>query len=180
METITLGAGCFWCVEAVFKDLKGVSSVESGYMGGHTDNPTYNEVCSGTTGHAEVAKIEFDPSVVNLQTILSVFFRTHDPTTLNRQGNDVGTQYRSAIFYHNQDQKDISEQIIAELNQTGAYPNPIVTEVSKASKYYPAEDYHQNYLANNPQNPYCQMVVQPKVEKFRKVFKRSFEIEKGN
>ena len=145
-EIATLGAGCFWCVEAVFKDLKGVETVESGYMGGIKENPTYEEVCAGTTGHAEVAKIVFDSDQLNFETLLSIFFRTHDPTTLNRQGNDVGTQYRSAIFYHTSSQKEKANAIIDQLNKEQAYPSPIVTEVTEASHFYIAEDYHQDYL----------------------------------
>lgn len=169
-EVAVLGAGCFWCVEAIFQELNGVHKVESGYTGGATQNPTYKEVCSGQTGHAEVARVVFDPDVVSFETILSVFFKTHDPTTLNRQGADVGTQYRSAIFYTSEDQKNTAERIIAALNEEGAYPDPIVTEVTALGDYYPAEDYHQNYYSNNPDQGYCSYVIQPKVEKFRKVF----------
>ena len=171
MEVITLGAGCFWCVEAVFQNLKGVEKVESGYSGGHVANPGYKEVCAGTTGHAEVAQITYDPAEVKLADILEAFFQTHDPTTLNRQGNDVGTQYRSAIFYHTEDQKQESLRIIGALNASGAWPNPIVTEVTAFQKFYPAEDYHRNYFNLNGDQPYCQYVIRPKVEKFRKVFK---------
>ncbi len=170
-EIATLGAGCFWCVEAVFQELKGVYKVESGYMGGTVDNPTYSAVCSGTTGHAEVAQITYDPKVVSFKKILSVFFTTHDPTTLNRQGADVGSQYRSAIFYHSENQKNTSKEVIEALNQEKAYPSPIVTEITKASTYYPADDYHQDYFINNPNQGYCRYVIQPKMEKFRKVFK---------
>lgn len=171
MEVITLGAGCFWCVETVFQNLKGVEKVVSGYCGGQTKNPTYKEVCSGTTGHAEVAQITFDPSVVSLSEVLEVFFQTHDPTQLNRQGNDVGTQYRSAIFYHNESQKEESIRILNALKASGAWSSPIVTEVSPLTTFYPAEDYHQNYYNLNSNQPYCQFVVRPKLEKFRKVFK---------
>lgn len=171
LETITLGAGCFWCVETIFQNLKGVEKVVSGYAGGQTKNPTYKEVCSGTTGHAEVAQISYDPAIVSLEEILEVFFQTHDPTQLNRQGNDVGTQYRSAIFYHSDSQKETSLRIIRELNQSGAWSQPIVTEVSKFTIFYPAEDYHQNYFNLNGNQPYCQYVVRPKLEKFKKVFK---------
>lgn len=169
-EVAILGAGCFWCVEAVFEELNGVISVESGYMGGHIDNPTYREVCTGTTGHAEVAKVTFDPSVVSFKEVLEVFWQTHDPTTLNRQGADVGTQYRSAVFYLSEDQKSTAEFYKQKLNESGAFNGPIVTEITKASTYYPAEDYHQNYYALNSNQGYCQFVIRPKLEKFRKVF----------
>lgn len=166
----TFGAGCFWCIEAVFNDLQGVQSVESGYSGGKLKNPTYKEVCSGLTGHAEVARIVFDPEVVSFKELLEVFWKVHDPTTLNRQGNDIGTQYRSVVFYHNEEQKTLAEHYKAELDAAGAYPDPIVTEISPLSNYFPAEDYHQNYFADNPNQPYCALVVRPKVEKFRKAF----------
>ena len=175
METATLGAGCFWCVEGVYQELKGVQKVVSGYSGGHKENPGYKEVCDGTTGHAEVAQITFDPSVVSFREILEVFFLVHDPTTRNRQGNDVGTQYRSAIYYHNQSQKEISESVIKELNASGAWEKPIVTEVTAFEKFWPAEDYHQNYYKLNSEQPYCQYVVRPKLEKFRKVFKEKLK-----
>ena len=170
LETATLGAGCFWCVEAVFDDLKGVEDVVSGYAGGHTENPTYRQVCDGTTGHAEVARITFDPIVVSFKEILQVFFAVHDPTTPNRQGNDVGTQYRSAIFYHDDAQKRVAEEVIKEVTAEGVYDHPIVTEVVPLEKFWPAEDYHQEYFANNPNQPYCIGVVAPKVAKFRKKF----------
>ena len=170
LETATLAAGCFWCVEAVFDDLKGVEDVVSGYSGGHTENPTYREVCSETTGHAEVTQIKFDPAEISFADILRVFFAVHDPTTLNRQGNDIGTSYRSAIFYHSDEQKKIAGEIIKEVTEAGIYDNPIVTEVTKFDKFYPAEDYHQEYFANNPTQPYCAAVVAPKVAKFRKQF----------
>jgi peptide-methionine (S)-S-oxide reductase len=170
-EIAVFGAGCFWCVEAVFQEVKGVLSVESGYTGSTYLNPTYKEVSGGQTGHAEVAKIVFDPEVVNFETLLAIFFKTHDPTTLNYQGADRGTQYRSAIFYTNQNQKKISEIIIKELNAEKAYPNAIVTEVTLLGKYYTAENYHQNYYRNNSNQGYCTYVIQPKMEKFRKVFK---------
>jgi peptide-methionine (S)-S-oxide reductase len=170
LETATLGAGCFWCVEAVFDDLRGVEDVVSGYSGGHTENPTYREVCSETTGHAEVTEIKFDPEVISFADILRVFFAVHDPTTLNRQGNDIGSSYRSAIFYHSDQQKRTAEEIIKEVTEAGIYDNPIVTEVTKFDKFYPAEDYHQEYFANNPTQPYCAAVVAPKVAKFRKQF----------
>ncbi len=170
-EIAIFGAGCFWCVEAVFQDLKGVSNVESGYTGGKIKNPTYKEVCSGLTGHAEVARITYNPDIISFETLLSVFFKTHDPTTLNYQGNDHGTQYRSSIFYTTEYQKEIAERIIKELNIEKAYPNPIITEVTKLDVFYIAEDYHQNYYIQNKGESYCQYVIQPKVEKFKKVFK---------
>jgi peptide-methionine (S)-S-oxide reductase len=170
METATLGAGCFWCVEAVFDDLQGVTDVVSGYSGGHTENPTYKEVCSEATGHAEVVQVKFDPETISYRDILRVFFAVHDPTTLNRQGNDVGTSYRSAIFYHTDEQKQIAEEVIKEVTELGVYDDPIVTEVTKFDKFYSAEDYHQEYFANNPTQPYCAAVVAPKVTKFRKTF----------
>ncbi|HRD40703.1 MAG TPA: peptide-methionine (S)-S-oxide reductase MsrA [Bacteroidia bacterium] len=171
IDTITFGAGCFWCVEAVFQRLEGVTSVKSGYIGGKIKNPTYREVCSGLTDHAEVCQITYDPSKLKIKDLLEVFFKTHDPTTLNRQGADAGTQYRSAIFYHTPEQKEISEKVKEELNKSGAYPNPIVTEITAASAFYIAEDYHQNYFNLNGKEPYCQYVIQPKLEKFEKVFK---------
>ncbi len=170
METATLGAGCFWCVEAVFDDLRGVTDVVSGYSGGHTENPTYREVCSETTGHAEVVQIEFNPEELAYADLLRVFFAVHDPTTLNRQGNDVGSSYRSAIFYHSDEQKRAAEEIIKEVTEAQIYDNPIVTEVTAFDKFYPAENYHQEYFANNPAQPYCAAVVAPKVAKFRKQF----------
>jgi len=170
LETATLAAGCFWCVEAVFDDLNGVEDVVSGYAGGHTENPTYRQVCNGDTGHAEVAQIRFDPSVISFKDILRVFFSVHDPTTLNRQGHDIGTQYRSAIFYHNDEQKRDAEEVIKEITDEGVYDDPIVTEVVPLEKFWPAEDYHQEYFANNPNQPYCQAVVSPKVRKFRQKF----------
>lgn len=169
-DTITLGAGCFWCVEAVFLELEGVLSVTPGYMGGSVPNPTYEAVCSGRTGHAEVAQVVYDPSVLPLEVLLEVFWRTHDPTTLNRQGADVGTQYRSVIFCHSPEQLRIATHYKVELDKSGAWPNPIVTEIAEASVFYPAEDYHHNYFARNPGQGYCRMVIQPKLEKFRKVF----------
>jgi len=170
LETATLGAGCFWCVEAVFDDLKGVESVESGYSGGHTENPTYQLVCSETTGHAEVANVNFNPQEISFKEILQVFFAVHDPTTLNRQGNDVGSSYRSAIFYRDENQKKIAEEVIKEVTAEGVYDNPIVTEVKQFDKFYIAENYHQEYFANNPTQPYCAAVVAPKVAKFRQKF----------
>jgi peptide-methionine (S)-S-oxide reductase len=170
LETATLAAGCFWCVEAVFDDLNGVEDVVSGYAGGHTENPTYRQVCNGDTGHAEVAEIRFDPSVISFKHVLRVFFSVHDPTTLNRQGNDIGTQYRSAIFYHNDEQKRDAEEVIKEITDEGVYDDPVVTEIVPLEKFWPAEDYHQEYFANNPNQPYCQAVVSPKVRKFRQKF----------
>jgi peptide-methionine (S)-S-oxide reductase len=170
LETATLAAGCFWCVEAVFDDLKGVEDVVSGYSGGHTENPSYRQVCDGNTGHAEVAQIKFDPSIISFKDILRVFFTVHDPTSLNRQGNDVGTQYRSAIFYHSDDQERDAEDVIMEITDEGIYDSPIVTEVTPFEKFWPAEDYHQEYFLNNPAQPYCAAVVAPKVKKFRQKF----------
>lgn len=170
LETATLGAGCFWCVEAVFDDLRGVEDVVSGYSGGHTENPTYQEVCSETTGHAEVVQLKFDPAEISYADILRVFFAVHDPTTLNRQGNDVGTSYRSAIFYHSDEQRKTAEDVIKEVTEAGIYDDPIVTEVAPFDKFYPGENYHQEYFANNPNQPYCAAVVAPKVAKFRKQF----------
>jgi peptide-methionine (S)-S-oxide reductase len=167
-EIATLAGGCFWCVEAVFDDLKGVLSVESGYSGGHVPNPSYRQVCDGNTGHAEVVQITFDPDVLAFKDLLKVFFTVHDPTTLNRQGNDVGTQYRSAIFYHSDEQKATAEAVIRELTMEQLWSQPIVTEVTPFDKFYLAEDYHQEYFANNPNQPYCRAVVAPKVAKFRK------------
>ena len=170
-EIATLAGGCFWCVEAVFDELRGVESVESGYMGGKKPNPTYNEVCDGNTGHAEVIQVTFDPVVVSFKEILEVFFTVHDPTQLNRQGNDVGTQYRSAIFFHSPEQKTVAEATITEINAGKIWSKPIVTEVSPASTFYIAEDYHQEYFARTGNsNPYCSVVVAPKVAKFRKNF----------
>lgn len=171
LETITLGGGCYWCVEAVYENLNGVKSVVSGFSGGKVANPSYEEVCTGTTGHAEVVQITYDKTVTDINEIFKVFFTVHDPTTLNRQGADVGTQYRSVIFYHNPQQKKAAESIIAELNKAKVYDSPIVTKVEPFSKFYKAEDYHQNYYANNKNQPYCKMVIQPKIEKFEKVFK---------
>jgi peptide-methionine (S)-S-oxide reductase len=169
-ELATLAGGCFWCLEAVFQEMRGVVRVTSGYMGGAVENPSYRAVCSGTTGHAEVVQIEFDPAVVSYRQLLEVFFAIHDPTTLNRQGNDVGTQYRSAIFYHSAEQERIARELIGELEAARVFPDPIVTEVSPAAPFWPAEDYHQNYFRNNPHQGYCLFVVWPKVEKFRKMF----------
>ncbi len=170
LETATLAGGCFWCTEAVFNDLKGVEEVVSGYSGGHTENPTYQEVCSETTGHAEAVQIRFDPDVIGFKDILGIFFATHDPTTLNRQGNDIGESYRSAIFYHSEEQKAIADEVIEEITEEGVFDDPIVTEVTEFTNFYPAEDYHQEYFANNPNQPYCMAVVGPKVAKFRQKF----------
>ncbi len=170
MNIATFGAGCFWCVEAIFKEVKGVQQVLPGYMGGGKVSPTYKEVCTGTTGHAEVAQIKFDPNEVNYEKLLEIFWIVHDPTTLNRQGNDVGTQYRSVVFYHNQDQKELAEKIRQRLDQSGAWSDPIITEITEASEFYPAEDYHHDYYAQNSDQLYCANVVRPKLEKFRKVF----------
>jgi peptide-methionine (S)-S-oxide reductase len=170
-QVAVFGAGCFWCVEAVFQRLNGVVKVESGYSGGSVANPTYKEVCTGTTGHAEVAKITYDPRVVSYETLLSVFWQVHDPTTLNRQGNDIGTQYRSAVFYLNQEQKSLAEKYKKELDESGAFRSPIVTEITPFHVFYPAEDYHSNYYNLNSGQPYCQFVIAPKIEKFEKVFK---------
>jgi peptide-methionine (S)-S-oxide reductase len=169
-ETATLGGGCFWCLEADFDNLQGVVSVESGYSNGKTVNPTYQQVCSGDTGHAEVVRVNFDPGKIAFREILEVFFAIHDPTTLNSQGNDFGTQYRSAIFYNSPGQKATAEQLIAELTAKKAFGAPIVTEVAPAQTFYAAEDYHQEYFANNSAQPYCQYVVAPKMAKFRKKF----------
>ncbi len=170
-EVATLGAGCFWCVEAVLTRLNGVETVESGYSGGKIANPTYREVSSGLTGHAEVVQVTYDPSKIPYAKILEVFFKTHNPTTLNRQGADVGTQYRSVIFYHTDEQKKIAEEVKEMLNKSGIWNDPIVTEVTKFSAFYKAEDYHQDYFENNKNQPYCSMVIVPKVEKFEKLFK---------
>jgi peptide-methionine (S)-S-oxide reductase len=169
-EVATLGGGCFWCLEAVFEQLRGVAKVESGYAGGTGADPSYSAVCTGTTGHAEVVQVTFDPAVVSFCDILDVFFATHDPTTLNRQGPDVGTQYRSAIFYHSPEQKRVAEERIAELNAAGIWDRPIVTEVIPSQAFYPAEDYHQGYYRGHPYQGYCQAIVSPKVAKFRKQF----------
>ncbi len=169
-EITTLGGGCFWCLEAVFDEMKGVESVESGYMGGRIVNPTYHQVCTGRSGHAEVVRLDFDPSVVSFREVLEVFFAIHDPTTLNKQGNDQGTQYRSVIFHESESQRSTAESVIRELEAAGVFPDPIVTEVTPASAYYPAEDYHQNYFVNNPAASYCTFIVSPKLQKFRKKF----------
>lgn len=169
-DTATFASGCFWCTEAIFQELEGVVSVESGYTGGHIKNPSYREVCNGTTGHAEAVRIVFEPGLITYLELLEVFFQTHDPTTLNRQGADVGTQYRSAIFYYKAEQKELAEQVIQELDKAGAWEDPIVTQLEPAGAFYPAEDYHQDYFNNNRTAAYCNFVIVPKLEKFRKVF----------
>lgn len=170
LDTITFGSGCFWCTEAVFQSLEGVYSAVSGYMGGQTDNPAYKEVCSGTTGHAEVVQVTYDPAVITYEELLEAFWSSHDPTTLNRQGNDVGTQYRSVIFYHSQEQKDAAVAIKADLISRRVFDRVIVTEISPAAIFYPAENYHQEYYELNGSEPYCQFVIRPKLEKFKKAF----------
>lgn len=167
-QVATLAGGCFWCLEAVFDEVKGVKSVESGYAGGHVENPSYKEVCTGRTGHAEVVRVTFDDDVVSYRNLLNIFFGIHDPTQLNRQGADVGTQYRSAIFYHDEEQKKIAEEVIKDLQEQKIWDKPIVTTLEEMDKFYMAEDYHQEYFANNPYQPYCMAVVAPKVSKFRK------------
>ena len=175
IKTATLGGGCFWCTEAVYLELKGVIDVKPGYSGGHVDKPTYQQVCDETTGHAEVVQITYDADVLNFEEILEVFFLTHDPTTLNRQGNDVGTQYRSAIFYHSEEQKNSADKIIQLFEQEKVYDKPIVTEITAFQKFYVAEDYHINYFARNKNQGYCQFIIAPKMEKFRKVFKEKLK-----
>ena len=170
LETATIGGGCFWCTEAVFDAVIGVEEVVSGYAGGHKENPTYEEVCSETTGHAEVIQIKFDPETISFREILMIFFATHDPTTLNRQGNDIGSSYRSAIFFHSEEQETTAKEVISEIDSEKIFDDPIVTEVTAYSNFYSAEDYHQNYFENNPNQPYCAAVVGPKVSKFRKQF----------
>jgi peptide-methionine (S)-S-oxide reductase len=169
-EKATLGGGCFWCTEAVFDDLKGVEDVVSGYTGGHVPNPTYRQVCSATTGHAEVVQVTFDPETIAYDDVLRVFFATHDPTTKDRQGADVGPQYRSVIYYHSPEQKAAAERVIAEVNAAGIYRAPVVTELSPAETFYEAEEYHQEYFARNPDQGYCRVVIEPKVAKFRKTY----------
>lgn len=170
IETATLGGGCFWCLEAVYLDVDGVTRVESGYAGGHVSQPTYEQVCEGTTGHAEVVKVEFDTDRISYRDILQIFFAIHDPTTLNRQGNDVGTQYRSVIFTHDEQQRSVAQALIDDLERQRVYDDPIVTEVAPVPEYWPAEAYHQTYYARNPYQGYCMMVVGPKVAKFRQQF----------
>ncbi|HTX37620.1 MAG TPA: peptide-methionine (S)-S-oxide reductase MsrA [Bryobacteraceae bacterium] len=169
-EIATLGGGCFWCLEAVYQEMQGVTRVESGYMGGHLDNPSYEDVCTGRTGHIEVAQVTFDPEIASYRDILEVFFATHDPTSRDRQGNDSGTQYRSAIFYHGESQKAVAQELIRKLEAEGVYSKPIVTEVRPATTFYRAEDYHQNYFRTHSEQPYCAFVVAPKVQKFRQKF----------
>jgi peptide-methionine (S)-S-oxide reductase len=169
-ETATFGGGCFWCLDAVFRQLRGVEKVESGYAGGTKSDPTYREVCSGATGHAEVVQVTFDPSEISYRDLLGVFFGIHDPTTLNRQGADIGTQYRSVILYHSPEQQETAKQVIAELQQQGVWDDAIVTEIQPLTTFYPAEKYHQDYFAANPRQPYCQAVIAPKVAKFRKAY----------
>lgn len=169
-EIATFGSGCFWCTEAIFLDVDGVSRVESGYMGGTVPNPTYEQVCTGRTGHAEVIQLTYDPKVITYEELLEIFWKTHDPTTLNRQGADVGTQYRSVVFYHNDEQKRLAEYYKNRLEEEGAFDDPIVTEISPAAEFYKAEDYHQNYYNLNRNAPYCSFVITPKLEKFRKAF----------
>ncbi len=170
MEIATFGAGCFWCVEAVFQQIKGVDSVVSGYAGGHVKNPTYGQVTSGNTGHAEVCQIRFDPETISYEDLLEVFFETHNPTTLNRQGNDIGTQYRSVIFYHDEAQMELAERIKSKYDKSGFWKNPIVTDIVPFTEFFQAEDYHQNYYRNNPDQAYCRLVISPKLKKFEKVF----------
>lgn len=170
MEKATFGAGCFWCTEAVFQRLNGVESVEPGFSGGHVKNPAYREVVTGRTGHAEVAHITFDPAVISFEELLEVFWKTHDPTTLNRQGNDVGTHYRSVIFYHDEEQKQAAEQMKAAMEEEGVWADPIVTEIVPFEHFYPAEDYHRNYFNMNQEQPYCSFVIKPKVEKLERDF----------
>ncbi|MGD2072292.1 MAG: peptide-methionine (S)-S-oxide reductase MsrA [Candidatus Thorarchaeota archaeon] len=170
MALATFGAGCFWCVEAAFQQLKGVSSVVSGYSGGTVENPTYKQVCTGTTGHAEACQIEFDPEKIGYEELLEVFFEIHDPTTRNRQGNDVGTQYRSVIFYHDSEQKNIAEKMKKELDAKGIWKNPIVTEITPFTTFYKAEEYHEDYYRKNPNQSYCRFVIKPKIDKFEKAF----------
>ncbi len=176
-ETATFAGGCFWCTEAVFDRLKGVSKVTSGYTGGHVPNPTYRQVCEGTTGHAEGIRIVYDPKVITYDQLLDVFFHTHDPTTLNRQGADTGTQYRSSVFYHNEEQKAAAKKMIDKLNAEGEFDDPIVTKLEKLEKWYPAEDYHQEYFKLNGRQPYCQVVISPKIAKFRKRYKAMLKTE---
>jgi len=171
LQKATFGSGCFWCTEVVFELVKGVTSVTSGYTGGNINNPTYEEVCSEKSGHAEAIQLTFDGEVINYDELLEIFWKTHDPTTLNRQGNDVGTQYRSVIFYHSEEQKQLAEKYKVALDESGAWVNPIVTEILPATEFYKAEDYHQDYYDNNPQQGYCAFIIAPKVEKFKKVFK---------
>lgn len=174
-QLATFGTGCFWCTEAIFQNVDGVEKVESGYSGGKTKNPTYKEICSGLTGHAEVIQLTYNPKKISFDELLEIFWKTHDPTTLNRQGNDEGTQYRSVIFYHNDQQKKLATAYKNKLNESGAFSQPIVTEISEFSTFYKAENYHQNYYNLNGNAPYCSIIIQPKVEKFKKVFKEKLK-----
>ena len=169
-ETVTLGGGCFWCIEAVFSELNGVQTAESGYSGGKVDDPTYEQVCSGSTGHAEVVQVQFNSEIISFREILEIFFTVHDPTTLNRQGNDIGTQYRSVIFYHSEEQREVAQKVITELNGSEKWKDSIVTELTAFDKFYKAEEYHQNYFKLNASQPYCKVVIEPKVTKFRKLY----------
>ena len=175
MELATFGSGCFWCTEAVFQRVRGVSKVVSGYAGGQVENPTYRQVCSGSTGHAEAIQITFDPAVISYNDVLEIFWKTHDPTTLNRQGNDVGSQYRSVIFYHNDEHRRLAEEYKKKLNEAKIWDDPIVTEITPYSNFYAAEDYHQNYFNDNPNQPYCSYLIRPKLEKFEKVFREKLQ-----
>ncbi|MEQ9439946.1 MAG: peptide-methionine (S)-S-oxide reductase MsrA [Cyclobacteriaceae bacterium] len=179
MNKATFGSGCFWCTEAVFQDIEGVASVVSGYTGGKIANPTYREVCSGRTGHAEVVQITYDPDLISYDELLEVFWKTHDPTTLNQQGNDVGTQYRSVIYYHDEEQQQLAEAYKQKLNTSGAFNDPVVTEISPAEAFYAAEEYHQNYYKNNPEQGYCSFVIRPKVDKFKQVFSNKLKTQKA-
>ncbi|HLT06641.1 MAG TPA: peptide-methionine (S)-S-oxide reductase MsrA [Cyclobacteriaceae bacterium] len=174
-QVATLASGCYWCTEAIYQDLKGVEQVQSGFSGGHIVAPSYEEVCTGTTGHAECIQFFYDPKIISFSELLEIFWSTHDPTTLNRQGEDVGPQYRSAIFYHDEEQQLIAEQLKRSIDESGAFDNPIVTEISPFSNFYPAEDYHNNYFKLHGSQPYCQMVVRPKVEKFKKIFAKKLK-----
>ncbi len=175
MKLATLGGGCFWCLEAIFEQVRGVIKVTSGYAGGHVPNPTYEQVCTGTTGHAEVVQILHDPKIIDFQELLEIFFSIHDPTTKDRQGNDVGPQYRSIILYHDETQKKIATQVIKELNESNHYKKPIVTEIVPFNEFYPAEEYHQQYFKNNPNQPYCQYIIFPKINKFRTKFSKKLK-----
>ena len=177
LKKATFGSGCFWCTEAIFQTIKGVNSVTSGYMGGHTKNPAYAQICNGDTGHAEVIELEYDADVISFNELLLIFFKTHNPTTLNRQGNDAGTQYRSAIFYHHDEQKQQAEAMIKKLTDEKVFDKPIVTEVTPASEFYKAENYHQNYFSDNPAKPYCTLVIQPKLNKFAEEFTEKIKPE---
>ena len=178
METATFGSGCFWCTEAVFQRLKGVESVVSGYSGGFVENPSYEEVCTGTTGHAEATQIKYDPAQISYEELLEVFWKTHDPTTLNQQGNDFGPQYRSAIFYHNDEQRRLAEEYKKKLDAAKIWDKPIVTEITPFTNFYSAENYHQNYFNNNPNQPYCSYIIKPKVKKLQEVFRDKLSVTK--